>query len=538
MFTIKDVDFQSEDYGVEPYLNNWPMLYILENGKKAYVGQTNSINKHMSQHKEADSKKIFTKAHFIYCDKFNQSATFDYESRLISLMAADAQFVLTNQNAGLSGIEYYDKLTYDQEFVELWKELQKKKLVKSTIEELEQSDLFKYSPYKTLSDEQRSIVAEIVDNLKKNLNRSIIVGGTPGSGKTILAVYLFKLLRESKDFKDLEIGFVVPPASLRKTMQMVFKGLNNLSSKDVLGPNDVAKKKYDILIVDESHRLKQRKNLSRYDTYDDACQKIGLPISSTQVDWILKQSRCSIFFFDKDQIVFPAGLNVAQIIQNDSFSTRMMAYYNLLSQMRCKGGVGYLGDVFSLLYDKLDHKVSDSNYEIRLVDDFSTFDELYRFKEKKEGLTRMVAGYAWDWKSKGDTTGTITDFEIEGHNLRWNSKLENWVHTDQAINEVGCIHSIQGYDLNYGFVILAEDIKFDETHNRIYVDKDSYKDKYGKIQASDDELERYVKNIYYVLLSRGIKGTYVYVCDKALRKHLENYINLFTANDLKSIKEI
>ena len=65
MFTIKDVDFQSDDYGVEPYLNNWPMLYILENGKKAYVGQTNSINKRMSQHKEADSKKIFTKAHFI-----------------------------------------------------------------------------------------------------------------------------------------------------------------------------------------------------------------------------------------------------------------------------------------------------------------------------------------------------------------------------------------------------------------------------------------------------------------------------------------
>ena len=181
MFTIKDVDFQSDDYGVEPYLNNWPMLYILENGKKAYVGQTNSINKRMSQHKEADSKKIFTKAHFIYCDKFNQSATFDYESRLISLMAADAQFVLTNQNAGLSGIDYYDKPSYDQEFVELWNELQKKKLVKSTIEELEQSDLFKYSPYKTLSDEQRSIVAEIVDNLKKNLNRSIIVGGTPRS---------------------------------------------------------------------------------------------------------------------------------------------------------------------------------------------------------------------------------------------------------------------------------------------------------------------------------------------------------------------
>ncbi len=538
MFKIKDVDFYSDDYGVEPYLNNWPMLYILENGKKAYVGQTNSINKRMSQHKDADSKKIFTRAHFIYCDKFNQSATFDYESRLIALMAADEKFVLTNQNAGLSGIDYYDKPSYDQEFVELWNQLQKRKLVKSTIEELEKSDLFKYSPYKTLSDEQRSIVTEIVDNLRKNLNRSIIVGGIPGSGKTILAVYLFKLLRESKDFKELEIGFVVPPASLRKTMKMVFKGLNNLSTKDVIGPTEVTKKKYDILIVDESHRLKKRKNLQSYKVYDDACERIGLPNTSTQVDWILKQSKCSIFFFDKDQIVFPAGLNVAQIIQNDSFSTRMMAYYNLLSQMRCKGGVGYLGDIFSLLYDKLDHKVSDSNYEIRLVDDFSTFDELYKYKEKQVGLTRMIAGYAWEWKSKGDETHTVIDFEIEGHNLRWNSKLENWVHTDEAVNEVGCIHSIQGYDLNYGFVILGEDIRFDEAHNKIFVDKDAYKDKYGKIQASDRELERYIKNIYYVLLSRGIKGTYVYVCDNALKKHLEKYINRFTAYDLKTIQEI
>lgn len=85
MFTIKDVDFHSNDYGVEPYLNNWPMLYILEKGQKAYVGQTNSINKRMSQHKGSPSKQIFTKAHFIYYDKFNQSATFDYESNRVTV---------------------------------------------------------------------------------------------------------------------------------------------------------------------------------------------------------------------------------------------------------------------------------------------------------------------------------------------------------------------------------------------------------------------------------------------------------------------
>ncbi len=538
MFTIKDVEFHSDEYGVEPYLNNWPMIYILEDGKKAYVGQTYSINKRMSQHKENDSKKFFTKAHFIYSDRFNQSATFDYESRLISLMSADRRFILTNQNAGLSGVNYYDKPSYDEEFVELWGELQKRKLTKNTIEELEQSDLFKYSPYKTLNDEQRNTVSEIVNNLRSSLNRRIIVSGAPGSGKTILAVYLFKLLKESKVFSELEIGYVVPPSSLRKTMKRVFKGINNLSAKDVLGPNDVTTRKFDILIVDESHRLKQRKNLSSYGAYDDACKRIGLPTTSTQVDWILEQSKCSVFFFDKDQIVFPAGLDVAQIIQKDSFNTRMMAYYNLFSQMRCKGGSNYLGDIFSLLYGKLDHSVREDNYEIRLVNDFDVFSELYETKEEKEGLTRMIAGYAWDWKSKGDKTRTITDFQIQNHELRWNSVLEDWVYSDDATKEVGCIHSVQGYDLNYGFVIIGEDLKYNNSTNNIFVDPECYKDVYGKKQASRPELERYIRNIYYVLLSRGIKGTYVYVCNKELRDYVERYVKVFTEKDLRSIKGI
>ncbi len=538
MFTIKDVEFHSDEYGVEPYLNNWPMIYILEDGHKAYVGQTYSINKRMSQHKDSDSKKSFTKAHFIYSDRFNQSATFDYESRLISLMSADRRFILTNQNAGLSGLNYYDKSSYDKEFEELWRELQKKKLTENAIEDLEQSDLFKYSPYKTLNDEQRNTVSEIVNNLKSNLNRRIIVSGAPGSGKTILAVYLFKLLKESSMFSSMEIGYVVPPTSLRNTMKRVFKGINNLSAKDVLGPNDVTTRKFDILIVDESHRLKQRKNLTSYGFYDDACKRIGLPNTSTQVDWILKQSKCAIFFFDKDQIVFPAGLDVAGIIQNESFSTRMLAYYNLFSQMRCKGGSNYLGDVLSLLYGRLDHRVREDNYEVRLINDFEVFSRLYETKEKEEGLTRMVAGYAWDWKSKGDKTKNVIDFTIEDHNLRWNSVLEDWVYSKDATKEVGCIHSVQGYDLNYGFVIIGEDLKYDSSTNRVFVDPACYKDKYGKTNATPDELERYIKNIYYVLLSRGIKGTYIYVCNKALRNYIEKYISVFTKEDLRSIQSI
>jgi len=495
MFVIKDVDFPSSNYGLESYLVNWPMLYILENGKKAYVGQTNSIVKRMVQHSESESKQQFTRAHFIYSDRFNQSATFDYESRLISLMSADQQFILTNLNAGITGAEYFDKASYDSAFLELWKNLQQKKLAKSSIDELEQSDIFKYSPYKTLTDEQRLIVSEIVDNLRRSLDRKIIVGGMPGSGKTILAVYLFKLLRETPEFSGLKIGMVVPPSSLRGTMKDVFRSVNNLSVKDVLGPSDVTRARYDILIVDEAHRLKMCKNLASYKTYYEACDRLGLPHTSTQLDWIMHQTKCAILFFDRDQIVFPMGIDVGREMQNNGSDTRMMIYYTLLNQMRCKGGTKYLDDIKSLIHGAIDHRVCTDNYEIRLADDFRTFDELYKRKEERYGLTRMVAGYAWNWNSKKDKSAV--DIEIEGYKKRWNSVLNNWVHSDNAKNEVGCIHSTQGYDLNYGFVILGKDIRYDPVHKRVCIDRNYYFDKYGQQGASDMELDEYIKKIYY-----------------------------------------
>ena len=105
-----------------------------------------------------------------------------------------------------------------------------------------------------------------------------------------------------------------------------------------------------------------------------------------------------------------------------------------------------------------------------------------------------------------------------------------------SFEQVGCIHSIQGYDLNYGFVIIGEDIKYAEEKGGVYTDRKGYKDKYGKQQTSDEELERYIKNIYYVLLTRGIKGTYIYVCNKELREYFAKYIKAFNKANLSTIK--
>ena len=137
----------------------------------------------------------------------------------------------------------------------------------------------------------------------------------------------------------------------------------------------------------------------------------------------------------------------------------------------------------------------------------------------------MLAGYAWEWKTKNDSNAY--DIEIEGVSKRWNHCLSNWINSDGAIDEVGCIHTSAGYDLNYAFVILGEDIKYDDAKHKIYVDKSKYFDKRGKQSASDEELDLYIRNIYYVLMTRGIRGTYIYVCDDKLRNHLMKYVERY-----------
>ena len=108
----------------------------------------------------------------------------------------------------------------------------------------------------------------------------------------------------------------------------------------------------------------------------------------------------------------------------------------------------------------------------------------------------------------------------------WNHCTEGWVHTAEAIDEVGCIHSIQGYDLNYAFVILGKDIGYDKAAEKIIVRPECYFDKNGKRTANYEELLEYITNVYYVLMTRGIKGTYLYVCDDELREYLSQYMEV------------
>ena len=138
----------------------------------------------------------------------------------------------------------------------------------------------------------------------------------------------------------------------------------------------------------------------------------------------------------------------------------------------------------------------------------------------------MVAGFAWEYKSKKNRL--LYDIEIDNLSLRWNSTEIDWVNSTNAINEVGCIHTTQGYDLNYTGIIIGPELDYDFTTQKFIVYKNNYKDKNGKNSIKDEDvLKEYIINIYKTILLRGIEGTYVYVCNPNLKSYLSQYIPLF-----------
>lgn len=530
---------------------SWPIVYFLQDKKEAYVGETTDMVTRMKAHLKTVRKQQLQSVALIRSELFNKSATLDIESNLIRYIAADGQFDLQNGNLGISNHKFYQqKEVYWELFRDIWSELRQMGIARHSLEHIDNSDLFKYSPYKSLSREQTNGLKMILRCLLDDRAKVSLIHGGAGTGKSILAIFLFKLLKtDLQDFNkadfdesdeelfklvedvrqkygDLEMALVIPMQSFRKTISKVFKNIKGLSPKMVIGPAEVAKQKYDLLIVDEGHRLRQWKNLAAYyGTFRKVSQQLDLDeLTCTELDWVQLQSNKSIIFYDEFQSVKPSDADKQRFLDLQALeSTRIE---RLRSQFRVKGGAHYMEFVHQLFSDNnalLPKPFESVHYDFQLYDDLAAMVKEIKRKDDSEGLCRMVAGFAWDWISKNDKS--LHDIVIGDTELRWNSTDVDWVNSANAIHEVGCIHTTQGYDLNYTGLIIGPELDYDFDTNAFVVYKDRYKDKNGKNAINDPlVLKNYILNIYRTILFRGIQGSYVYVCNDNLRKYLAQYI--------------
>ncbi len=551
---------------------DWPVVYIL-NGDKggkpiAYVGETSSAYNRMLQHLENDARKPMVNEYVLFNEMFNKSAILDIENMLIEHMHADNKFELQNLNNGQSKFHnYYQRGLYKELFKDIWKQLRRKGLADKTLFQVENSEVFKYSPFKQLTDEQydleTNLLSDIVETLQNDTKKEIVIEGGAGTGKSILAISLIKYIvdvttqkidySDIEDIEDLEktyqylqmnaqlaeyrnlsIAFVAPMTEFRNTVKAVFSNLPALKKVDVVSPVNLTKKKggYDIVIVDEAHHLATYGKSTSHSSFKQADERLGFTDfkNTTQLDWIRKQAkRVAIYFYDRKQST--SGADVTEKDFLSIASDPKNKWYSMNKQIRLQAGGDYISYWNDLLRNKTNDNAPDfkeTGYDFEIFDDCALMMEKIKEKDDEcDGLCRVLSGYGFRFtKSMRDKKGiNVTqdyDFIIDGKKYSWNGINENFATDKKSLSLIGSVFTSQGYDLNYAGVIFSNDIRFNPTTQKIECEPSNYFDKHGKVATDTKKTIEDIINSYLVLLTRGMRGTYIYCCDKNLRDYLRN----------------
>lgn len=578
---------------------NYPIVYLLHNdtNKELYIGESTSAVRRMREHFDKTNKNYSARAklnvaHIIFDDTFNKSAILDIEQELIHMFSVDSsKYTLQNRNDGQSCLhQYYNRDYYQNSLREIWDELHSKiHLVNDSYEDVLNNNIFKYSPYVSLTQEQQDVCYGIVDELlnaiKNNCKYNAVIQGLAGTGKTVVLIKALALLKQVEQLakqspnninntnlfddeedltaeqilsrqkmdalvrkynllqrnQNLKIAYVVPLSELIDEFRIVFKAAINNSSV-VCTATEVAKSstQYDIIFVDESHRLGTINKFGVDKTpYKVACNAVGMTYQQrmknppTELDWILQKSNCNVFVYDENQKVRGHQSILTQQFETKVLNQDFTKKKPLTKQMRCKAGEKYLrflSDLFDNQIDKETPLPPYKGYDFRIYEDINDMAQDIFQKNNTVGLSRLTAGYGWEWKTKGMKRTNIMslaqkqwDIDIKGTCFFWNvdNFIFNAANDKQRELEIGCVHTVQGFDLNYVGVIFGPEIDYD-SQNGFYISEPTY-DNGVKVADKIEKLEL-VLRAYKVLMQRGIRGCYVYAVNKGIREYLSKYI--------------
>lgn len=496
-------------------LENRDIIYVYFGKKDLYIGQTIDLLQRHQQHKlEIEFKmKNYTNLVLLYGTLIDKHL--DYiEKSLINLFIADndkgkdLKNKRTIRNKTMGNHSNYTTLEKDidaEVLTPFWeKDLNELNLVNlNDLSEVKNSILFKYSPFFTLNKQQK----EIIDRILSKDGNYLIEGGA-GTGKTVLMTNLAAQIYKKYDGQK-KIAVVVK-SNWRRSGKKIFTsyGIKNVTVGTWCQIVS-SQQKYDYILIDEAHRLPYKHG------YQMACDlKI---FKEKGVDHSLKllgeMGKSLVLFYDEKQAIRPADTPVdyfQKYVENKKYTAddylKGIKYVLQLSEDNS--------------FDREVFNNPDKDSYFGLVDSIA---DLFKYIERMDNLiqdsqNRVIAGYAREWKSKTDPTQY--DW-VEGEKAwKWNSTNEDWMNTENSRKEIGSIHAVQGIDINCVGLIIGKDLIYRD--GKVLVDPNEYFDKFGKpkkIKTEIADLNDLVKNIYYVLATRGIDGIRIYIEDKELRNH-------------------
>ena len=379
-------------------------------------------------------------------------------------------------------------------------------------------------------DEQKVIYEDAIrmaiDTVASNTKNVFVVQGGPGTGKSVLAINLLVELTNRNMTTFYVTKNAAPRAVFRDKLKGTFKMayINNLFQGSGQF-TDASKNEIDCLIVDEAHRLNAKSGMF---------QNLG----ENQIKEIINASNFSIFFIDEDQKVTLKDIgSVDEIKRYANELGAGIKIVELESQFRCNGSDGYLAWLDNLLEIRKTANFDDMdfNYDFRVLDNPNDLRNLIEEKNRENNKSRIVAGYCWDWISEGKNNSNIHDIVIPEYNfeMSWNlGNSQTWAIDSTSVKEVGCIHTCQGLEFDYVGVIIGEDLRYE--NGKIVTDyskrakTDQSLKGINKIAKEQGQEEAYkiadsiIKNTYRTLMTRGMKGCYVYCTNKELSMYIKN----------------
>lgn len=381
-------------------------------------------------------------------------------------------------------------------------------------------------------DDQKLVYETALEMARKSYRdgnkRVLIVKGGPGTGKSVLAINLLVRLTN----ENMVCSYVTKNAAPRNVYATKLSGdfkktrINNLFKGSGLFVES-AENEFDVLIVDEAHRLNAKSGM--YQNHGE-----------NQIKEIIKASKFSIFFIDESQRVTLKDIGSVEEIQKYIGQANAESeVMELESQFRCNGSDGYI----AWLDDVLDIRKTANNegfdldYEIKICDTPNEVRDIIFEKNKINNKARLLAGYCWNWIKDGKNKSDVFDITIPEYNfaMSWNlGNSQTWAIDPNSVNEVGCIHTCQGLEFDYVGVIIGNDLRYED--NKIVTDvteraktDQSIKGIYKMAQKDFDNAmkvaDEIIKNTYRTLMTRGQKGCYIYCTDKKLSDYLKKRLN-------------
>lgn len=380
-----------------------------------------------------------------------------------------------------------------------------------------------------LIDDQKIAFEEavhLVKSVKPNQKFVLIIEGGPGTGKSVIALNLLGTFIKRE---HLTAYYITKNAAPRAVFEVKLTGSMKKSSISHLlrgsgGYYEAENNEVDVLLVDEAHRLTEKSGLFKNK-------------GENQIKELIQAARVSVFFIDEDQKVTWNDIGTKEeIIKWANHYKASTKNIQLHTQFRCNGSDGYLAWLDNTLQIRqtANPTLGGVKYDFQVFSNPATMLQEI-IKKNINNKSRVVAGYCWDWVSKKNQA--LTDINLPDYDfaMQWNLAEDGgkYLIANDSINQIGCIHTCQGLELEYVGVIIGKDLIVRngkvETNPKARAKIDQSLKGYKRdmqlgIKGTELKADKIIKNTYKTLMSRGLKGCYIFCEDKETEEYFKSVV--------------